>query len=684
MDQFRVAVLSQMPNPQTVIYAAMHQDYSEGWVWDEHDRWPDEGKCGEIVVKRLLMGERGHYGPLEHPQIVFNVGYFPHSVMQQARTHRVGTSFDVQCLAGDTEVTFVQASGSLKKIKIAELYDLWTNGERAVRERKIGGRQGEPAGHYRRDCKTRLTKMGLRVFNEQTRCFEIGHIKDVMYSGVQPVYRLKLEDGKTLDCTTNHRILTSEGWQRMGDALGLITNAENQVLAMTRPCDLMCNGIVRYHALYTQKSWLTEQVEQGFNAREIAEHCKVSPGVIRKWAKDYQLKLPSGRFKGLKSMVGNGLYRDKNWLQERLAEGLHADEMATLAGCSVESIKKWVYTHGLTLNRQSPGTAHPWNKGKGGYCLNLSEEVRQKRREHAQKHTRRGSASNFWKGGTATERTLIAAWTRQVAPQVHQKFGYVCQQCGGYGGQLHAHHLVPVYADKSLAYDFDNLVTLCQTCHEFIHNKHLEEEFAQKFCPVDQPTNWKPKPQHPGYKLTAHPVTVVGVEYLGMQPTYDLEVAGDWHNFVANGVVVHNSMRYTGQRIVKAALGGIPIEEVFYLRPAGEYVDRFGKKYAYTEAQRQADLAWCQTAAERYKSNLEAGMSEEHARGILPFDYRQHFVVSFNVRSLMHFLDLRAKKDAQLEIQQLCDLLWPHFQAWVPEIADWYEKNRLGKARLSP
>jgi thymidylate synthase (FAD) len=144
------------------------------------------------------------------------------------------------------------------------------------------------------------------------------------------------------------------------------------------------------------------------------------------------------------------------------------------------------------------------------------------------------------------------------------------------------------------------------------------------------------------------------------------------------------SMRYTGQRIVKAANGEIPLEDVFYLRPVGEYTDRFGKKYPYTESQRQQDLLWCQGAAERYKQSIQKGIAEEHARGLLPFDYRQHFVVSFNVRSLMHFLDLRAKKDAQLEIQKLCDLIWPHFQAWVPQIAEWYEKNRLGKAKLSP
>jgi thymidylate synthase (FAD) len=51
---------------------------------------------------------------------------------------------------------------------------------------------------------------------------------------------------------------------------------------------------------------------------------------------------------------------------------------------------------------------------------------------------------------------------------------------------------------------------------------------------------------------------------------------------------------------------------------------------------------------------------------------------------LLHFLDLRFKKDAQLEIQKLSEMMWAHTQEWVPEISAWYEKNRLGKARLAP
>ncbi|MFZ4639339.1 MAG: FAD-dependent thymidylate synthase [Nodosilinea sp.] len=513
MDRFTVEVISQTPYPQQTMYAAMHQDYAEDFVLHDRPQWPSESRCGEILVSNLLKGGRGHYGPLEHPQIVFNVGWFPHSTMQQIRTHRVGVSFDVQCLAGDTEVTFVKTSGSLHKVKIAELYDLWTNGEKSLRERKIRGRNGEEPGLYRRDCKKPLQRMQLRVLNETTGAFEISHIQDVMCSGQQLVYRLTLADGKTLDCTTNHRLFTVDGWQHMGDALGLVTDNDHQVLAMTRNCEVMCNGILRTDALYSQKTWLAAQAQKGLTAREIAEGCDCSVEVICYWAKQHGIKLPSGR-------------------------------------------------------------------------------------------------------------------------------------------QL--------------------------------HSQHQEVEFAQNLALVVAPQNWQDKPKPTGRKLMAHPVKVVQVEFLGMQTTYDLEVAGQWHNFVANGVVVHNSFRYTGQRIVDVAEGKRSVDEVFYLRPLGFYTDRQGKKYEYTAADRQQDLDWCLAASHLYRTRIDQGFAEEHARGLIPFDIRQHWVMSANVRSLMHLLDLRWKADAQLEAQKLCELIWPHFVAWVPAIAQWYEENRLKKARLAP
>lgn len=144
------------------------------------------------------------------------------------------------------------------------------------------------------------------------------------------------------------------------------------------------------------------------------------------------------------------------------------------------------------------------------------------------------------------------------------------------------------------------------------------------------------------------------------------------------------SGRYTGERVCKAAHGEINLEEVFYLRPVGPYTDRKGKRYEYTMSQRNTDRGLCLDAAQRYAQLIDLGYAEEHARGILPFDIRQHFVVSFSLRSALHFLDLRSKRDAQPEIQAMCDMVWPHVKEWVPEIAGWYETNRLHRARLAP
>nr|YP_009530768.1 alternative thymidylate synthase [Paulinella micropora]AXY63457.1 alternative thymidylate synthase [Paulinella micropora] len=144
------------------------------------------------------------------------------------------------------------------------------------------------------------------------------------------------------------------------------------------------------------------------------------------------------------------------------------------------------------------------------------------------------------------------------------------------------------------------------------------------------------------------------------------------------------SMRYTGDRICQAAEGNLDIEEVFYLRPIGNYINRQGKKYTYSLKQRNEDIKLCQLAAKRYCELINSGFSEEHARSILPFDYRQHFILSFTLRALLHFLDLRSKRDAQLEIRELCKLIWPHIESWVPEFASWYKKKRLHRALLAP
>lgn len=79
------------------------------------------------------------------------------------------------------------------------------------------------------------------------------------------------------------------------------------------------------------------------------------------------------------------------------------------------------------------------------------------------------------------------------------------------------------------------------------------------------------------------------------------------------------SYRFCSGKVLAVAKEEISVEEAFYLRPVGNYSDRQGHCY-YSTAARQADLDWCLEAAKRYQKNLESGMSEEQARGKLPFD----------------------------------------------------------------
>ncbi len=144
------------------------------------------------------------------------------------------------------------------------------------------------------------------------------------------------------------------------------------------------------------------------------------------------------------------------------------------------------------------------------------------------------------------------------------------------------------------------------------------------------------------------------------------------------------SQRYTGKRVIKVASGELTPEDVFYVRPPGFYVNRYGKKYDWTEDDYNDELSWILEGCKRYAVKYEKGMCEEHIRDYLAQAIRQNFVVSFNLRSVLHFMDLRAKMDAQLEIQALCEQLIVPIQNWAPNVWGYYEEKRLRKAKLSP
>lgn len=174
-------------------------------------------------------------------------------------------------------------------------------------------------------------------------------------------------------------------------------------------------------------------------------------------------------------------------------------------------------------------------------------------------------------------------------------------------------------------------------------------------------------------------------------PTITFSVSGYVHN-VAMQARTHRvgvsfdvqSQRYTGKRVLKVADGSLKPEDVFYVRPPGFYTNRYGKKYDWTEEDYRTELEYIVQGCIRYSEKYKRGVCEEHIRDYLAQAIRQNFVVSFNLRSVLHIMDLRAKMDAQLEIQALCEQLLPHVKEWCPKVWNYYEQKRLYKARLSP
>jgi len=144
------------------------------------------------------------------------------------------------------------------------------------------------------------------------------------------------------------------------------------------------------------------------------------------------------------------------------------------------------------------------------------------------------------------------------------------------------------------------------------------------------------------------------------------------------------SMRYTGDRIVRVAKRELQPEDVFYVRPPGTYQDRQGDRYDWSQDDVEESLAMALSSSIDYARLRERGVSEEQARQVLITSYYQNAVVTGNLRSWLHMLDVRLKHDAQYEIRALMELIATEVQRWAPEVYSWWASHRKGKAILAP
>lgn len=578
--------------PQQKMWAALHQDYSHEYVWEEINtgKLPSDKKCGEIVVKRLLDGDRGHYGCYsKDTEVLTKKGwkFWPDVVS------------DDQLLAvdPDTGTSWFETPTDLQKVKFEEgdlMYQakgtyidlLVTKDHRMITSSRTSDKSGK--GYWK---------------PWEVRTAESCYKKAVRY--MLSTCLLDSERSLPKDFPENSDVIAA--FKLAGFFFGDGVRSSNK-----EP------GCLRFRLRRTRKTAYLYSL--GFPIEEkIGDRYTIRDKKLAKWIHknfsnskgktipDWLMTLPinaiAAFWDGLKNSDGTRV-KENSWAYD-------STELESL-----EKIQAAAHLNGftanLTLNNKNEGIGHENHKP----CWRLHISDRQ---------TYRFEPTH--KGRTPKASEAFVSYS-----------GYV--YCA-------------TVSTGALLVRRNGSVVVCGNC--------IEQMGITLACGY--------MPHSLMQQLRTHRISI----------TFDCQ-----------------SFRYTSKGLLKikelidsdieAKFIAKELEKVVYLRPVGEYRDRKGKRYQYTEEQRQEDLIdSAQALAKYHKRVVELGFSEEHSRGQLPFDLRQHFVVSFNnYRSLMHMLDLRWKKDAQLEAQWFCDLLWEATKDVAPAVSDWYLKTRARKAKLSP
>ena len=236
-----------------------------------------------------------------------------------------------------------------------------------------------------------------------------------------------------------------------------------------------------------------------------------------------------------------------------------------------------------------------------------------------------------------------------------------CHRCGEAfpRHELALDHVIPVADDLTRALDEANLAPVCAPCHAV----KAEAERAAESAARGEADG------------VARPDRIVSIVDDGEEMTYDLSVEGPWHNFLANGIVVHNSYNEESGRYRE-------LQPVFYVpgeerklvqqgRP-GKYEFVAGSAAQQEMVSRSMEASYIQ-AYEAYQEMLQAGVAREVARAVLPVGLFSTMYATCNARSLMHFLGLRTQHELarvpsfpQREIEMVGELMEEHWSKLMP------------------
>lgn len=229
-------------------------------------------------------------------------------------------------------------------------------------------------------------------------------------------------------------------------------------------------------------------------------------------------------------------------------------------------------------------------------------------------------------------RSGIGVWTSMQRKRLIREIDN-CYVCDAQHPRevLELDHVIPVVTSLTSALDVENLKPICPTCATI--KNASEQKLAQRGCVA-------------GSKF----VRLIETPYrVSEEMTYDISMPAPHHNFVANGIVVHNSYNEESGRYKQ-------LEPVFYLpksdrpmfkvdswrpgRPKFLPINGETGKAAFNRLTTNLSEQY-ESSYSAYERNLALGIDPGLARDCLPVGIYSACWVTCNPRSLMAFLSLR-------------------------------------------
>lgn len=315
----------------------------------------------------------------------------------------------------------------------------------------------------------------------------------------------------------------------------------------------------------------------------------------------------------------NGIvaYQDKEWLNNQYnVLNKSQEEIGEICGVSKHTIRKWIRKHDLQKELGSWNIGkEPVNKGRTKYDYKPLMKTSQKMIGNNNAPALYGELNPMWRGDN------VGVGGGYIRTHKLNKTVGVCSSCG-YKGYTELHHIDknPINTNSS------NIMELCKNCHKAIHKKEVKKVIV--------------------------PNTITSIKYIGIVDTYDISMAGDNHNFIANGFVVHNSQQ--SQRYVEIKedsntlydlINGFATDEK--IATMKKIADKYFVDVDDNNYYGYVHCLWV------YTSRVANGEKPEDARNSLPNATKTNIVVSMNLRELIHLCNERLCTRAQGEIRKM-------------------------------